>query len=139
MASFEGDSATYFSVTLGSPSRTMRCTMMSDLKTIVHVESLRRFCRARKISATPASPAWVATRICSTYLALGGASLIFVPPLTDFSKDPDMADGHPSQRQVRAWLFAARLLVLEVELEGFRAFHRSYRESPVNGVMLSSL
>ena len=48
--------------------------------------------------------------MCSTYLALGGASyfsmltkgsqqrwmgplaLIFVPPLTDFSKDPDMAD-----------------------------------------------
>ncbi len=86
--------------------------MMRDLKTIVHVESLRRFCKARKISATPASPAWVATRMCSTYLALGGASyikrstkgsqhrlmgilaLIFVPPLTDFSKDPDMGDGH---------------------------------------------
>ena len=48
--------------------------MMSDLKTIVHVESLRRFCKALKISATPASPAWVATRMCSTYLALGGAS-----------------------------------------------------------------
>lgn len=74
MASFEGDSATYFSATLGSPSRIMRCTMMSDLKTIVHVESLRRFCKARKISATPASPACVATRMCSTYLALGGAS-----------------------------------------------------------------
>ena len=47
---------------------------MSDLKTIVHVESLRRFCKARKTSATPASPAWVATRMCSTYLAFGGAS-----------------------------------------------------------------
>lgn len=57
MASFDGDSAKYFNVTLGSPSRIMRCTMMSDLKTIVHVESLRRFCKARKISATPASPA----------------------------------------------------------------------------------
>ena len=77
MASFEGDSATYFSVTLGSPSRIMRCTMMSDLKTIVHVESRRRFCRARKISATPASPVWVATRMCSTYLALGGASCLY--------------------------------------------------------------
>lgn len=76
MASFEGDSATYFSATLGSPSRIIRCTMMSDLKTIVHVESLRRFCKARKISATPDSPAWVATSICSTYLALGGASYV---------------------------------------------------------------
>ena len=111
MASLKGNSATYFSVTLGSPSRIMRCTIISALKTIVHVESLRRFCRVRNISATPASPAWVATRMCSTYLALGGAScflwltkgsqyrmmgplaLIFVPPLTDFSKDADMANG----------------------------------------------
>lgn len=94
--------------------------MMSDLKTIVHVESLRRFCRVRNISATPASPAWVATRMCSTYLALGGAScfewltkgsqhnlmkplaLIFVPPLTDFSKDVDMANGRCGD--VKSWL-----------------------------------
>lgn len=82
---------------------------MSALNTIVHVESRSRFCNARKISATPASPAWVATRICSTYFALGGAScfheineidsravngrllaLILVPPLTDFSNEPDI-------------------------------------------------
>ena len=109
MASFEGESAKYFKVTLGSPSLIMRWTMMSALNTIVHVESRSRFCNARKISATPASPACVATRMCSTYLALGGAScfheineidsravngrllaLILVPPLTDFSNEPDM-------------------------------------------------
>ena len=84
---------------------------MSALKTIVHVESRNRFCSARNISATPASPAWVAMRICSTYLALGGAScfhevneidsrvvndgllaFILVPPLTDFSNEPDMVE-----------------------------------------------
>ena len=84
--------------------------MMSALNTIVHVESRNLFCNARKISATPASPAWVATRMCSTYFALGGAScfheineidsravkgrllaLILVPPFTDFSNEPDMA------------------------------------------------
>ena len=48
--------------------------MMSALKTIVHVESLSLFCNALNISATPASPACVATRICSTYLAFGAAS-----------------------------------------------------------------
>ena len=74
MASFEGECDTNFSVTLGSPSRIMRCTIISDLKTIVHVESLRRFVKVEKIAATPSSPAWVATRMCSTYLALGGAS-----------------------------------------------------------------
>jgi hypothetical protein len=74
IASFDGESATYFKVTFGSPSLIIRCTMMSALKTIVHVESRSRFCSARKISATPASPAWVAMRMCSTYLALGGAS-----------------------------------------------------------------
>ncbi len=57
IASFEGESATYFKVTFGSPSLIIRCTMMSALKTIVHVESRNRFCSARKISATPASPA----------------------------------------------------------------------------------
>lgn len=41
---------------------------------MVHVESRRRFVRARKISPTPASPAWVATRMCSTYLDFGAAS-----------------------------------------------------------------
>lgn len=64
--------------------------MISALKTMVHVESRSLFCNALKISATPASPACVATSICSTYLALGAASLIFVPPLTDFSKEPDI-------------------------------------------------
>lgn len=49
---------------------------MSDLNTIVHVESRNLFCNARNISATPASPACVATRICSTYLDLGAASYI---------------------------------------------------------------
>lgn len=109
IASFDGESAKNLSVTFGSPSRIMRCTMMSDLNTIVHVESRSLFCKARNISATPASPACVATRICSTYLDLGAAScyhkisvyrsksspsvhtFIFVPPLTDFSKEPVMA------------------------------------------------
>ncbi len=74
IASLDGESATYIKVTFGSPSLIIRCTMMSALKTIVHVESRNRFCSARKISATPASPVEVATRMCSTYLALGGAS-----------------------------------------------------------------
>lgn len=47
---------------------------MRDLKTIVHVESRSRNWRVRKISATPASPLWVARRMCSMYFALGGAS-----------------------------------------------------------------
>lgn len=48
--------------------------MMSALKAMVHVESLNLFCKARNISATPASPACVATRMCSTYFDLGAAS-----------------------------------------------------------------
>lgn len=44
--------------------------------------------------------------------------------------------GAVSRREVQAWLFTARLLVLDAELEGFRASHRSYHESPDNGVML---
>lgn len=75
MASFlVGFCARYFKVTSGSPSRIIRCTMIKLLKTMVHVESRKRFVRARKISATPASPAWVATRMCSTYFDLGAAS-----------------------------------------------------------------
>jgi len=66
--------ARYLSVTSGSPSRIIRCTMIRLLKTMVHVESRRRFVSARKISATPASPACVATRMCSTYFDLGAAS-----------------------------------------------------------------
>ena len=72
-----GFCARYFSVTSGSPSRIMRCTMIRLLNTIVHVESRNRLVRARKISATPASPAWVATRICSTYLDFGAASCMY--------------------------------------------------------------
>lgn len=48
--------------------------MISDLKTMVHVESLNLFCKARNISATPASPACVATSMCSTYFDLGAAN-----------------------------------------------------------------
>jgi len=48
--------------------------MIRLLKTMVHVESRRRLVRARNISATPASPACVATKICSTYLDFGAAS-----------------------------------------------------------------
>lgn len=42
--------------------------MIKLLNTTVHVESRRRFCKARKISATPASPECVAIRMCSMYL-----------------------------------------------------------------------
>lgn len=47
---------------------------MRALKTIVHVESRSRSWSVRNISATPASPVWVATRMCSMYLDLGAAS-----------------------------------------------------------------
>jgi hypothetical protein len=79
MASFLcGFCARNFSVTSGSPSLIMRCTMIKLLNTMVHVESRSRFVRARKISATPASPACVATRMCSTYFDLGAASYMVV-------------------------------------------------------------
>ncbi len=75
MASFRGPpSARYPSVTSGSPSRIIKCTIMRDLNTMVHVESRKRFWRARKTSPTAASPACVATRMCSTYLDFGAAS-----------------------------------------------------------------
>jgi hypothetical protein len=51
--------------------------MIRLLNTIVHVESRNRLVRARKISATPASPACVATRMCSTYLDFGAASCVY--------------------------------------------------------------
>lgn len=73
-----GFCARYLSVTSGSPSLIMRCTIIKLLKTMVHVESRSRFVRALKISATPASPAWVATSICSTYLDFGAASYTWV-------------------------------------------------------------
>jgi hypothetical protein len=75
IASFRcGFCARYFSVTSGSPSLIIRCIMIKLLNTIVHVESRSRFVRARNISATPASPACVATKICSTYFDFGAAS-----------------------------------------------------------------
>ena len=78
MASFLcGFCARYFKVTSGSPSRIIRCTTIRLLNTIVHVESRNRFVRARKISATPASPACVATRMCSIYLDFGAASCVY--------------------------------------------------------------
>lgn len=82
--------AKYVSVASGYPSRIIRCTVIRPLKTTVHVESRRRYCSARKTSPTPASPEWVATRMCSMYFVFGGAALILVAPLTDFSKEPDM-------------------------------------------------
>lgn len=51
---------------------------MSDLKTMVHVESRSLLVRVRKISAIPASPVLVAVRIVWMYFALGAASYIFV-------------------------------------------------------------
>jgi len=41
---------------------------------MVHDESRRRFCNARKTSATPASPWCVAIKMCSIYLDFGGAA-----------------------------------------------------------------
>ena len=128
---------------------------MSDLKTMVHVESLNRFCRVLKISATPASPAWVAMRMCSTYLALGGASyfyivskvslscievllaLIFVPPLTDFSKDPDILGGRwrDIKRELELVLYSLSN-VGEQEYQGMTSCPWCYRESPSNRVIL---
>ena len=78
MASFEGCSAKYFNVTFGSPSLIIRCTTMSDLKTIVHVESRNLLVRVRKISAMPASPVWVAVKIVWMYFAFGAASCISI-------------------------------------------------------------
>ena len=75
MASLLGDSAKYLNVTSGAPSLIMRWTMMSDLKTIVQVESRSRNWSVRKTSATPASPPCVADSMASTYFNLGAASL----------------------------------------------------------------
>jgi hypothetical protein len=67
--------------------------MIKLLKTMVHVESRSRFVRARKISATPASPACVATKMCSTYLDFGAASC---PGQCDAPKGALDATGHGS-------------------------------------------
>lgn len=74
IAILDGASPKDFNVTFGSPSLIIRCTIMSALNTIVHVESRNLCCRVLNTSATPASPAWVATSMCSTYLDLGAAS-----------------------------------------------------------------
>ena len=58
----------YANVTSVDPSLIIKCTVIKLLNTTVHVESLSLFCNARKTSATPASPEWVAIRICSIYL-----------------------------------------------------------------------
>jgi hypothetical protein len=65
--------AKYASVTSDDPSLIMRCTVIKLLNTTVHVESRNRFCKARKTSATPASPECVAIRICSMYLCNKGS------------------------------------------------------------------
>lgn len=62
------------SVTSGEPSLIMKWTVIKLLNTTVHVESLKRFCSDRKTSATPYSPEWVATRMCSMYFVFGGAA-----------------------------------------------------------------
>lgn len=49
---------------------------MSDLKTMVHVESRSLSCRVWKTSATPVSPPRVADRIGSTYFVFGAASCL---------------------------------------------------------------
>lgn len=56
------------------PFLIIKWTTISDLNTIVHVESRIRSWRVRKTSATPASPVRVAMRICSTYLSFGTAN-----------------------------------------------------------------
>lgn len=62
------------SVTSSDPSRIIKCTTISALNTIVHVESRKRFVKTLKTSATPCSPVWVDMRICSMYLDFGAAS-----------------------------------------------------------------
>jgi len=93
MANLEGDSDIYLSVTLGSPSLIIRCVTIRALKTIVHVESRSLCCSVRNISATPASPAWVATRMCSMYFDFGAASCqIELAYATDFLKTLELSD-----------------------------------------------
>jgi hypothetical protein len=88
IAIFLGFSARYSNVADSAPSRIIRCKTMSDLKTIVHVESRSRNCSVRKISATPASPLRVARRICSMYFDLGAASCKRKPVSPAQPKEP---------------------------------------------------
>lgn len=74
MAILLGLSARYCNVASSTPSRIMRWMTMSALNTIVHVESISRYCSVRNTSPTPASPVCVANRMCSMYLDLGAAS-----------------------------------------------------------------
>lgn len=60
--------ARYANVASGDPSLIIKWTVIKLLNTTVHVESRSRFCNARNTSATPASPEWVAIKICSMYL-----------------------------------------------------------------------
>ena len=143
------------SVASGSPSRIIMWTVMRPLKTTVHVESRRRNCRARKTSEIPASPECVATRMCSMYLVFGGAAcreswladvrrrqrdgdrtkdyiartLILVAPLTDFSKEPDMArtgaDGEGDQARRDCWPRILRQAFAGAELD-LRGGRRSW-------------
>lgn len=66
--------ARYANVASGDPSLIIKWIVIKLLSTTVHVESRNRNCNARKTSPTPASPACVATRICSIYLVFGGAA-----------------------------------------------------------------
>lgn len=74
-----GESAMYLNVASGCPSLIIKWTTISDLKTIVHVESRNRSCRVRNTSATPESPPFVAERIGSMYLDLGAANYLNQP------------------------------------------------------------
>src|SRR5436190_23369229 len=77
MAILRGCCARYLNAAPGEPSRIIICITISDLNTMVHVESRNRCCSVRNISATPASLC-VAVRICSMYLDLGAAFYQFI-------------------------------------------------------------
>lgn len=82
IAIFLGFSAMYCNVASSAPSRIIKWITIRDLNTMVHVESRSRNCSVRNISATPTSPASVATKICSIYLDLGAASYVH-PQVSD--------------------------------------------------------
>lgn len=104
-------------VTSGDPSRIIRCTVIKLLKTMVHVESCNRYWSARKTSPIPASPEWVATRMCSIYFVFGGAFCETKKELAS-SKRPT-GEGCPGlEPAVRAYLYLGR--ALDGLLEGAR-------------------